>query len=108
MDRIQGLVETFHLEEQVAEFVRGRVRDLVAKRHDFSFRGGLHHCGGDDAHPPHMVSHYHTERFGAFELFCTGHEGHTPEGYLTIVVMGRAMGGAAWPASAHGYWWVTP
>ena len=108
----QELVETFELEDKVAEFVEATVKELVAReRHDFSLRGsdrtGTSYCTNHKPHPPHVVGHYNTVRYGALEYFCLGREGEIPgQGQLYIVVTDREPGAPEYPGSARGYWFV--
>jgi len=105
------LMQTFHLEEQVAAFVTAQVRELVADRHDFDFAGGnrTRFCDLKGPHPPHVLGTYDTVRHGRLEEFCLGRSGELPgQGTLRIVVTRQRAGSAEYPTIAEGYWFIEP
>ncbi len=107
----RDLMATFGLEDEVAGFVRQRVKELVSDRHDFHYSGsaaGRAYCDAQGPHPPHVTGEYQTVRWGNLQKYCLGEEGETPEGRLHIVVTERELGDPAWPSMARGFWWVEP
>lgn len=107
--RVEEMIRTFGLEREVQQFVAGRVRELVADRHDFEFEG--HNCTGfcrnPEPHPPHIQSLYDTVRYGELQEFCLGQEGLIPgEGQLHIVVTALHGGRPEYSGTAEGYWFV--
>jgi hypothetical protein len=104
------LMETFQLEGEVADFVKARVKEMVAEeRHDFAFSGGNHtyFCDLKTPHPPHVLGTYDTVRHGVLARFCLGREGEVPgQGGLHIVVTERAPGAPEYPGIARGYWFM--
>jgi hypothetical protein len=108
MMNVEEMVKRFHLEKEVEEFVKKRVRELIPNAHAFSFSGSdsTGYCENKEPHIPHVRSFYNTVVWGSLARFCTGREGLTPEGYLHIVVTKRVKGDAYSPSYVRGYWWI--
>jgi hypothetical protein len=105
---VEEMIRMFHLEEEVEDFVKARVRELVQGQHHFSFSGSnlTGYCGVQEPHIPHVFGHYGTVVYGSLSKFCLGREGVTPEGYVHIVITEKRRGDAYTPSYAKGYWWI--
>jgi len=101
-----NLIQMFSLEDAVDDFVKERVKQLVAEKHDVHFSGSNSRCGNNQPHIPHVRDHYETVRYGWLERFCCGVSGKMNEGELVIVEESYGRGSPETPAHFRGYWFV--
>jgi hypothetical protein len=103
--QIDNLIAVFDLDEEVAQFVYRKVRELV-DTWPFSFRGDFCPCEGKTSHVPHLIEQYFSARHGPLERYCLGCSGSVEDTELIIVIEASARDCAELPDVVRGFWFT--
>lgn len=98
-EQILKLIVMFDLHDDVAAFVKAKVKERAGKKVEFSFEGSCRQCGNKEGHVPHEMGSYDTVRYGQLAHFCMGASGNG----LEVVIESYRLGSPELPSSIRGF-----